>query len=91
MQINSCPFCESEDVELITGKGKFDRVRCKSCGATGPWYDGHPEDAVADWNAVCPLTSRSSRAAGACACKSGGWFDFNDICITCGGTKPPPA
>ena len=49
-ELKKCPFCESEDVELITGKGKFDRVRCKSCGATGPWYDGHPEDAVADWN-----------------------------------------
>ena len=33
----------------------------------------------------------SSKAPGVCACKSGGWFDFNDICITCGGTKPPPA
>ncbi len=37
------------------------------------------------------LTSRRSRAADVCACTGGGWFDLNNICIGCGGTKPPPA
>ncbi len=37
------------------------------------------------------LTSRRSRAAFNCACKRGGWFDLQNICINCGGIKPPPA
>lgn len=53
-KLQRCFFCRSgdEDIQLITGKGKFDRVRCKKCGATGPWHDGHPEDAIADWNNI---------------------------------------
>ena len=47
-----CPFCESNNVHLITGKGKFDRVVCKDCGVTGPWFDGHPIDAVNGWNSM---------------------------------------
>lgn len=37
------------------------------------------------------LTSRRSRPAGPCVCRNGGWFDFRNICINCGGYKPPPA
>ena len=48
--LRECPFCGSHRIYLVSGKGKFDRVQCDYCGATGPWFDGHPEDAIADWN-----------------------------------------
>ena len=54
MELKPCPFCKSTNVKLITsvkdGKRQFDRVRCQLCGATGPWFDGHPNDAVEGWN-----------------------------------------
>lgn len=53
--LNRCPNCGTNCAGLITGKDKngksqFDRVVCTACGTTGPWYDGHPEDAVDGWN-----------------------------------------
>ena len=51
-----CPGCQSYDVVLKGSKDpetevtRFDRVQCMSCGITGPWFDGHPGDAVAFWN-----------------------------------------
>jgi len=47
-----CPFCESSRIKLKSGKGLFDRVQCLFCGVTGPWYDGHPSDAISGWNAM---------------------------------------
>ena len=62
MKLGQCPFCKCHMAKLITGPKTFDRVQCGFCGATGPWFDGHPEDAVRDWNSasqqsdskVCP-------------------------------------
>jgi hypothetical protein len=56
--LKPCPSCESTNVQLITGKNpetgrnRFDRVQCKFCGVSGPWFDGHPLDAVDGWNAM---------------------------------------
>ena len=36
-------------------------------------------------------TSRLNGRAASCNCKNVGWFDFNNVCINCGGTKPPAA
>jgi len=47
-----CPYCESGQIKLKSGKGHFDRVQCLSCGVTGPWYDEHPSDAISGWNAM---------------------------------------
>ena len=44
-----CKVCGGEG-KLITGPGRFDRVQCQCCGATGPWFDGHPRDAINGWN-----------------------------------------
>lgn len=45
-----CPACNGNNVQLVNGNGKFDRVSCRFCGVTGPWFDGHPIDAVNGWN-----------------------------------------
>jgi hypothetical protein len=53
-----CPSCRIDTiVALIGGSDKdgvhqFDRVWCKSCGTTGPWFDGHSDDAVYGWNSL---------------------------------------
>ena len=56
-ELESCPSCEGNNVVLVTGKSdtgktEFDRVQCKFCGVTGPWFDGHPIDAVNGWNSM---------------------------------------
>ena len=47
--ILSCPVCKSKDLNLHTN---FDFVHCNGCGISGPTFDGHPEDAVAEWNSL---------------------------------------
>lgn len=64
-KLKPCPFCGVVNVRLIGGKDKFDRVQCMFCGATGPWYDGHPEVAVSGWNRRVSLPD-------ICDCKNGG-------------------
>ena len=36
------------------------------------------------------LTRHSNGRAKTCDCKDG-WFDFKNVCINCGGVKPPAA
>lgn len=44
-----CPSCGSNRIEL---KRNFDRIQCMFCGVTGPWFDGHSEDAISGWNTM---------------------------------------
>jgi len=50
--LKSCPGCEGNNVVLEGGSKDFDRVQCGSCGITGPWFDGHPLDAINGWNSM---------------------------------------
>ena len=52
IELKPCPSCENDLVELITGNKKFDHVVCKNCGVQGPYFDGHPEDAINEWNSM---------------------------------------
>lgn len=49
-KLKECPSCETTNQVIL--KRKFDRVQCNYCGTTGPWYDNHPFDAIADWNSL---------------------------------------
>ena len=56
--IKSCPNCKGDNIEL---KRNFDRVQCESCGVTGPWFDGHSEDAISGWNNLPRLERKISK------------------------------
>lgn len=56
-QPKDCPFCDSSNVILKGGRGEFDQVICQDCGASGPQYDGHPEDALMGWNSISKTSS----------------------------------
>ena len=47
-QSRGCPFCKNKQAELHKDKN-VDFVLCNFCGARGPCFDGHPEDASAAW------------------------------------------
>jgi hypothetical protein len=51
--VRACPNtgCCSNGFDLQLHR-KFDYIFCMSCGMRGPVKDGHPEDAVADWNSL---------------------------------------
>jgi hypothetical protein len=57
-QLLRCPSCKIDTIVALlggfneAGAYQFDRVWCKSCGTTGPWFDGHPDDAVYGWNSL---------------------------------------
>lgn len=44
-----CPVCRSKDLNLHTN---FDFVVCNNCRISGPCFDGHPYDAVIEWNGL---------------------------------------
>jgi ribosomal protein L37AE/L43A len=46
-QLKECPNCRSRDLAIHKG---FTYVWCHSCGMNGPCSDGHPYDAVLEWN-----------------------------------------
>ena len=48
MKIKNCPFCGSDEVELVEGHYKS-WVICKYCGADGP-MSYSPFDAIGRWN-----------------------------------------
>lgn len=45
------PGCCSDGLNLSLHRN-FDFVLCETCGMSGPQFDGHPEDAMAEWNAL---------------------------------------
>jgi len=52
-----CPACGNKYVDLKGGKDNkgvyhFNRVQCQFCGTCGPWFDGHPADAISGWNSM---------------------------------------
>ena len=53
-QIERCPQCGCEP-RLI--EKPFQYVRCPNplCNLEGEMFDGHPEDAIASWNAGCKI------------------------------------
>lgn len=52
-KIASCfnPDCCSAGRNLYL-HNNFDYVWCHSCGVRGPINDGHPKDAISDWNNI---------------------------------------
>jgi len=57
LEIYPCPFCGSEDVELVEAFGWY--VRCDGCGGTGPhhspndvWDENTKTEAIEWWNTV---------------------------------------
>jgi len=67
----------------------------------GRQYNGNPTDrsmkttlkkAIEEGlNIMASQPSVQVGRAEACGCKNGGWFDFKNICINCGGSKTPAA
>lgn len=55
MNLNPCPFCGGEDLELVTGSGNGNWVMCRDCCVYGPGTESGPE-ATEAWN---KMTSRS--------------------------------
>lgn len=52
-----CPFCASDDIDIVLGHGDRYHVTCRYCRASGPHY--RPKtDAVEAWN----LTARRKTA-----------------------------
>ena len=45
-----CPACGGTILKLK--RGSFDQVRCVRCDVAGPMFDGHPESALSDWDAL---------------------------------------
>lgn len=55
--LERCPFCGSNDLDVVLGAGDRYHVECRSCRAAGPHY--RPKtDAVEAWN----LTARRKAA-----------------------------
>lgn len=47
VELALCPKCGCDVVELHK---KFEFVICRGCGHRGPYFDGHPIDAINAWN-----------------------------------------
>ncbi len=52
MNLLPCPFCDSDDLEIITSPKKRSWVKCCDCMARGP-RDWNDKDAAAEWNETC--------------------------------------
>ena len=50
LNLESCPFCGEQGDKIQMATQGFNAVVCLNCGARGPMYDDHPEDAVRSWN-----------------------------------------
>lgn len=48
-EVLPCPVCGSKNLTLHSN---FDFVRCNDCKIIGPQFDGHPYDAVDEWNGL---------------------------------------
>lgn len=54
-KVGECPFCRSMQAELWYEPGEHFQpyqVRCRGCGARGPWCDCGWESAVPAWDMV---------------------------------------
>jgi len=64
MDLKPCPFCGSQELEMVheTGKDRYEElvqihwVHCKGCTASGPMARFSLE-AVEEWNRRKPLTT----------------------------------
>ena len=56
MKIMKCPFCGSDEVQLIEGYSKS-WVICEECGADGPMSFA-PNDAIDKWNNAWYVTGK---------------------------------
>jgi hypothetical protein len=66
LEINPCPFCGSQDVELKEGIGWY--VRCKDCDGIGPchspndiWDENTKTEAIEMWNASYKGDNRNEK------------------------------
>lgn len=51
-KLRPCPNPSCYEPMNLELHRNFDYIVCKGCGLKGPVKDGHPEDAVQDWNAL---------------------------------------
>lgn len=56
-KILGCPYCGCDYTARL--HTNLDYVVCDACGAQGHVFDGHPEDAVAEWNRVSRIVSEN--------------------------------
>ena len=50
--IENCPFCGSDDVELILGYNGVKYIQCLCCKSNGP-EEYEKQDAIDNWNERC--------------------------------------